>query len=60
MLDGRLLVDAHVHIAKLRTLSADWQAWAADFGSAIPMSHLFDADGTPVPVPPRPVPPCRA
>jgi uncharacterized protein len=49
VLDGRLLVDAHVHIAKLPTLSADWQAWAAEFGSAVPMGRLFDTYGTPVP-----------
>ena len=49
MLDGRLLVDAHVHVAKLATLSADWQAWAAAFGSAIPMDRLYDSAGVPVP-----------
>jgi len=49
MLDGRLLVDAHTHIARLPTLSGDWQRWAADFGSATPMAELFDGDGTPRP-----------
>jgi predicted TIM-barrel fold metal-dependent hydrolase len=49
MLDGRLLVDAHVHVARLPTLSADWQDWAAQFGARTPMTDLFDADGTPRP-----------
>ena len=49
MLDGRLLVDAHVHIARLRTLSADWQAWARKFGAQTPLDTLFDADGVPRP-----------
>ena len=49
MLDGRLLVDAHVHVARLPTLSADWHSWAAAFGSQVPVGELFDADGVPRP-----------
>jgi predicted TIM-barrel fold metal-dependent hydrolase len=49
MIDGRLLVDAHVHVARLRTLSADWQDWARKFGASTPMHELFEPDGTPVP-----------
>ena len=49
MLDGRLLADAHTHVARLPTLSRDWQAWAAEFGRDTPMAELFAADGTPVP-----------
>ena len=49
MLDGRLLVDAHVHIARLPTLSPDWRSWARQFGASTPMDDLFDAAGTPVP-----------
>jgi uncharacterized protein len=49
VLDGRLLVDAHVHVAKLRTLSADWQGWVTTFGGGIPMAELFDSDGVPMP-----------
>jgi predicted TIM-barrel fold metal-dependent hydrolase len=48
-LDGRLLVDAHVHVARLRTLSEDWQAWARTFGADTPLGELFDANGVPVP-----------
>jgi predicted TIM-barrel fold metal-dependent hydrolase len=49
MLDGRLLVDAHVHVARLPTLSADWQAWARKFGAGVPMGELFDPSGVPLP-----------
>ncbi len=49
MLDGRLLVDAHVHVARLATLSADWRDWVTTFGSGIPIDRLYDADGVPVP-----------
>ncbi|HEY2314445.1 MAG TPA: amidohydrolase family protein [Streptosporangiaceae bacterium] len=49
MLDGQLLVDAHVHVAKLPTLSQDWQDWVTTFGGGIPMGELYDADGVPVP-----------
>lgn len=49
MLDGRLLADAHVHVARLPTLSADWQAWARQFGVSVPMGELFDDQGTPRP-----------
>jgi len=48
-MDGRLLVDAHVHVAKLRTLSDDWQAWARTFGAQTPLNVLFDPEGVPVP-----------
>ena len=49
MLDGRLLVDAHVHVARLPTLSPDWQDWASRFGAQTPLGELFDADGVPRP-----------
>ncbi len=49
MLEGNLLVDAHVHVARLPTLSADWQSWRAAFGEAISIEHLYDDDGVPVP-----------
>ena len=49
MLEGRLLVDAHVHVARLATLSADWHDWAQTFGGNIPLDELYDSDGTPRP-----------
>ena len=48
MLDGRLLVDAHVHVARLPTLSADWRSWAQEFGDPA-FTGLFDAAGRPRP-----------
>ncbi len=48
MLDGRLLVDAHVHVARLSTLSADWRDWVRTFGG-VPLDELFDPDGAPRP-----------
>ncbi|MBO0824788.1 MAG: amidohydrolase [Actinobacteria bacterium] len=49
MLDGQLLVDAHVHVARLPTLSADWRDWVATFGGGVPLDDLFDANGLPRP-----------
>jgi uncharacterized protein len=49
VLDGRLLVDAHVHVAKLPSLSADWQAWVTTFGGGLPIARLYDTGGVPLP-----------
>ena len=49
MLDGQLLVDAHTHVARLPTLSADWRTWVTTFGGGVPLEELFDADGSPRP-----------
>jgi predicted TIM-barrel fold metal-dependent hydrolase len=50
MLEGNLLVDAHVHVAKLPTLSADWQAWVQTFGGN-PVEQLYTSGGDPLPGP---------
>jgi uncharacterized protein len=49
MLDGYLLVDAHVHVARLPTLSADWRQWVDTFGGEAPLDTLYRPDGMPVP-----------
>lgn len=49
MLDGRILVDAHVHVARLPSLSQDWQAWARKYGAQTPIDELFGSDGVPCP-----------
>ncbi len=49
MLEGSLLVDAHVHVARLPTLSSDWQAWRRVFGEANSIEQLYDDDGVPLP-----------
>jgi uncharacterized protein len=49
VLDGQLLVDAHVHVARLGTLSDDWHQWRDTFGGAVPLSQLYDSAGAPLP-----------
>ncbi len=49
MLDGHLLVDAHVHVPRLDTLRPAWLQWARDFGSEGVMEAVWDSDGRPVP-----------
>jgi predicted TIM-barrel fold metal-dependent hydrolase len=49
VLDGQLLVDAHVHVARLPTLRPDWLAWVKTFGGGVPLGELYDADGWPLP-----------
>ncbi len=46
MIDGRPLVDVHLHAARLPTLKQAWQEWAHDFGEASTMQRVYDADGT--------------
>jgi predicted TIM-barrel fold metal-dependent hydrolase len=45
MLDGRHLVDAHLHAARLSTLRPAWKQWASDFGSEEIMSGVYDEVG---------------
>lgn len=49
MLDGRLLVDAHVHAPRLGTIAPAWRAWAEQFGHGNPWPEVYDADGVPIP-----------
>ena len=49
MIDGHLLVDAHMHVARLPTLKRAWHDWATDFGDRGVIERVYDADGTPVP-----------
>jgi uncharacterized protein len=46
MLDGRHLVDVHLHVARLPTLKPAWHEWAHGFGDAAVMERIYDADGT--------------
>src|ERR1017187_4827216 len=48
MLDGRLLVDAHLHPARLPTLKAAWHSWAEQFGQP-GWRSVFDSDGVVIP-----------
>jgi hypothetical protein len=46
MLDGRALVDAHVHAARQPTLKPAWRQWASDFGDTAALEQVYDPDGT--------------
>jgi predicted TIM-barrel fold metal-dependent hydrolase len=45
MLDGRLLVDVHLHAARLPTLKPAWKQWAHDFGGPF-LDRVYDSAGT--------------
>jgi uncharacterized protein len=49
MLDGRLLVDAHVHVPVLGSLAPAWMDWAHEFGPAGILERIWAADGRPRP-----------
>jgi predicted TIM-barrel fold metal-dependent hydrolase len=46
MLDGRLLVDVHLHAARLPTLKPAWTQWAHDFGGTSVIEQVYDSEGT--------------
>jgi len=46
MLDGRPLIDTHVHAARQSTLKPAWRQWARDFGDPTVLDRVYDADGT--------------
>jgi uncharacterized protein len=46
MLDGRPLVDVHLHAARLPTLKPAWQTWVQDFGDGGLLDAVYTADGT--------------
>lgn len=46
MLDGRPLVDAHLHAARLPTLKMTWREWAQDLADPAILERVYDRDGT--------------
>jgi uncharacterized protein len=44
-----MLIDAHVHVPRLSTVSAAWRQWARDYGKDEPWLEVFGPDGDPVP-----------
>lgn len=44
-----MLIDAHVHVPRLSTVSAAWYQWAQDYGKDEPWRAVFGPDGDPVP-----------
>jgi predicted TIM-barrel fold metal-dependent hydrolase len=49
VLEGIPFVDAHVHAARLPTLKSSWKEWADRFGANVPLSELYDEEGTLIP-----------
>ncbi|HVV24826.1 MAG TPA: amidohydrolase family protein [Pseudonocardiaceae bacterium] len=49
MLDGRPLVDAHVHVPRLATLKPAWRDWAERFSGPHDWRSAYDESGDPVP-----------
>jgi len=49
MIDGMTVVDAHMHVPRLSTVSSAWMQWAADYGQDSPWREVFGPDGDPVP-----------
>ena len=49
MLDGNLLIDAHVHVPMLGSLKPAWIDWARTFGPEGLIEDVWDTDGRPRP-----------
>ncbi|WP_199430495.1 amidohydrolase family protein [Qaidamihabitans albus] len=49
MIDGRTVVDAHVHVPRLPTLKPAWSEWAERFSGPHPWRTAYDEHGTPDP-----------
>jgi predicted TIM-barrel fold metal-dependent hydrolase len=49
VLDGNVLVDAHVHVPVLGSLAPAWVQWARDFGPPGLLEDVWDPDGRPRP-----------
>ncbi len=49
MIDGMMVVDAHMHVPRLSTVTAAWMQWATEFGRDSGWQEAFGPDGDPVP-----------
>jgi len=49
MIDGLAVVDAHMHVPRLSTVSSAWLEWAVRFGQDSGWRDAFDPDGDPDP-----------
>ena len=49
MIDGLAVVDAHMHVPRLTTVSPAWMQWAVKFGQDSGWQDVFDASGDPDP-----------
>jgi hypothetical protein len=48
VIDGRTVIDAHIHVPLLSTLKPAWLEWASTFSRDHPWRDAYDGD-TPVP-----------
>ena len=46
---GRMIVDAHVHVAHLARLKVSWDQWMGAAGDAASWAAMYDDDGAPIP-----------
>jgi uncharacterized protein len=49
MIDGITVVDAHMHVPRLSTVTPAWMQWATEFGRDSGWQDVFGPDGDPVP-----------
>ncbi len=49
MIDGLPVVDAHMHVPRLSTVSPSWMQWAVDYGRDSGWQSVFDQAGDPDP-----------
>jgi predicted TIM-barrel fold metal-dependent hydrolase len=49
MIDGLAVVDAHMHVPRLSTVSPAWLQWAADYGKDSGWRDVFGPEGDPDP-----------
>jgi predicted TIM-barrel fold metal-dependent hydrolase len=49
VIEGKTVVDAHVHAPRLSTLKPAWLDWAEQFSGPHDWRRAYDADGDPVP-----------
>jgi predicted TIM-barrel fold metal-dependent hydrolase len=49
VIDGELVVDAHVHVPRLATVKPAWLQWADRFSGDGRWRSAYDADGEPIP-----------
>ena len=49
MIDGRTVVDAHVHAPRLPTVKPAWLEWAQQFSGPHDWRSAYDSDGVPIP-----------
>jgi uncharacterized protein len=49
MIDGLAVVDAHMHVPRLSTVSSAWMQWAVDYGRDSQWQTVFDKAGDPDP-----------